>query len=70
MATTETGVVKKWLSDRAFGFLKPDLGGVDIFFHIEAFDGDEPQVGQRVSYEIATDTRTGKMRGVNVKPQA
>jgi len=69
MAETETGVVKKWLSERAFGFVKPDLGGVDIFVHLDAWHcDDEPKVGDRVAYEIATDARSGKPRAVNVRP--
>jgi cold shock protein len=65
---TETGTVKKWLSERAFGFVKPDLGGVDIFMHIDAWNSDEePRVGDRVSYETATDARSGRPRAVNVR---
>jgi CspA family cold shock protein len=64
----QQGTIKRFFSERGFGFLQPDGTGPDVFFHIEAFDGDEPQVGQRVAYETATDTRTGKTRAVNVRP--
>lgn len=67
MAESETGVVKTWISPRGFGFLTPDLGGTDVFMHIDSFDSDdEPKVGQRVSYEIANDGR-GRPRAVNVR---
>jgi cold shock CspA family protein len=68
MATeSETGTVKKWIAPRSFGFLKPDLGGVDLFFHLDAFVSDaEPQEGDRVSYEIAADA-SGRQRAVNVR---
>ena len=68
MAETETGVIKRWISDRKFGFLTPDLGGVDVFFHLDAFQGDEPREGARVSYDTMTDARSGKTRAVNVRP--
>jgi cold shock protein len=64
---TETGIIKRFIEERGFGFIKPDLGGIDIFFHIEAFEGDEPQIGQRVAYETATDARSGRPRAVNVR---
>ena len=28
-----TGVVRTWLNDRRFGFIEPDRGGSDLFFH-------------------------------------
>jgi cold shock protein len=68
MATEETGTIAKWLAPRAFGFIKPDLGGSDIFMHLDAFQSDdEPKEGNRVSYEISTDPRSGRPRAVNVR---
>jgi CspA family cold shock protein len=63
------GKVKKWLDERGFGFIKPDEGGDDIFFHITATpDQAGVNQGQAVRYEIGTDERTGKTRAVNVNP--
>ncbi len=48
-----TGVITHWNSERAFGFVKPDGGGLNRFFHL--FDckrrRDLIRQGLRVTYE-------------------
>jgi cold shock CspA family protein len=35
------GVIKKYVSDRGFGFLGSDEGGADLFFHVtDCLDDD------------------------------
>ncbi|CAE7267034.1 cspA [Symbiodinium pilosum] len=34
-----TGVVKRWLPDKGYGFVKPDSGGTDIYVHQSALEG-------------------------------
>ena len=64
-----TGTVKSWIAPRSFGFIRADGGGnADVFFHITSYDGDEPQVGEAVFFEIATDEKSGRLRAVNVRP--
>ena len=65
-----TGKVKNWNADRGFGFIKPDDGGVDVFFHVTALPapGDAVTEGQAVSYEIGPDSKTGKTKAVTVNP--
>ena len=37
----QKGTIKLWNEDRGFGFIKPDAGGNDVFFHVSALkDGD------------------------------
>ncbi len=48
---------------QGFGFIQPDDGGKDVFVHISAVEraGMNNLVeGQKVSYEMESDRRTGK----------
>lgn len=47
------GQVKNYNTERGFGFIRPENGAKDIFFHIRDFPtGYAPQVAERVSYWI------------------
>ena len=47
-----TGTIKKWIESKAFGFIQPDEGGPDVFFHETALrDGDDIVEGAAVTYE-------------------
>jgi len=57
------GTVKWFNETKGFGFIQPDNGGPDAFVHISAVEraGMRNLVeGQKVSYEMETDRRTGK----------
>jgi CspA family cold shock protein len=51
----------KWLhADRGFGFIAPDGGGRQVFFHASAVEGrsfEDLREGQRVEYEQGVDPR-------------
>ncbi len=58
-----TGTVKFFNSTKGFGFIAPDQGGQDVFVHVSAVEraGMRSLVeGQKVSFEITQDRRTGK----------
>ncbi|CAA0086501.1 Cold shock protein CspA [Starkeya nomas] len=58
-----TGTVKWFNSQKGFGFIQPDNGGPDVFVHISAVERagmSDLREGQKISYEIETDRRSGK----------
>jgi CspA family cold shock protein len=64
-----TGVVKKVVSDRGFGFITGD-DGKDYFFHRTALsaavDFDRLAGGERVRFEVEQDAKGARAR--NVEP--
>jgi cold shock protein len=64
-----TGSLKMWNADRGFGFIKDDSGGPDIFMHITALQGIDPDnlgLGERLTFDVES-TREGKTRAANVR---
>ena len=62
-----TGKVKMFNEDRGFGFITPDDGSADIFFHVSDLrEGDEITKGAAVTFEVGTDPNTGKTKAVSV----
>ncbi len=61
----------KWFNDqKGFGFIQPDDGSKDVFVHISAIEraGMRSLVeGQKLSYEIVADRRSGKSAADNLK---
>jgi cold shock protein len=58
-----TGTVKWFNTTKGFGFIQPDQGGPDVFVHISAVQASGMtglNDGQKVSYEIEQDRRSGK----------
>ncbi|HEX5378646.1 MAG TPA: cold-shock protein [Phenylobacterium sp.] len=59
-----TGTVKWFNGQKGFGFIQPDEGGGDVFVHISAVERaglGTLHEGQKVSYELERDSRSGKM---------
>jgi cold shock protein len=61
----------KWFNDqKGFGFIQPDDGSKDVFVHISAVERAGMRSlseGQKISYEIVADRRTGKSSADNLK---
>jgi CspA family cold shock protein len=58
-----TGTVKFFNDQKGFGFIQPDDGGKDVFVHISAVERAGMRgltEGQKISYEMETDRRSGK----------
>ncbi len=58
-----TGTVKWFNAQKGYGFIQPDDGGKDVFVHISAVERAGLQTlreGQKISYELTQDRRTGK----------
>jgi cold shock protein len=67
--TMTTGTVKFFNADKGFGFIAPDNGGGDVFVHVTAMQRsgiDTLQEGQKLSFEIVRDKRTGKNAAENL----
>jgi cold shock protein len=65
-----TGTVKWFNSTKGFGFIQPNDGGPDAFVHISAVERSgmrELVEGQKVSYDLERDKRSGKMSACNLQ---
>ena len=60
------GAIKKLVQERGFGFIKPDGGGADVFFHCSSLeqksDFDGLSEGQQVTFN--------QVAGKDDKPKA
>ena len=59
-----TGTVKFFNTERGFGFIEPHDGSKDAFVHVSAVERagiGTLNEGQKVSYELVSDARNGKM---------
>ncbi|WP_308909293.1 cold-shock protein [Pseudokordiimonas caeni] len=65
-----TGTVKWFNSTKGFGFIQPDDGGADAFVHISAVERAglrEIVEGQKLSYDLESDRKSGKMSAGNLQ---
>jgi cold shock protein len=65
-----TGTVMWFNSQKGFGFIQPDDGGKDVFVHISAVERAgmyDLKEGQKVSFDIVSDSRTGKSAAENLQ---
>jgi cold shock protein len=64
-----SGTVKWFNTQKGFGFIQPDDGNKDIFVHISAVEQaglKSLKDGQKLSFELVTDKRTGRQSAGNL----
>ena len=65
-----TGTVKWYNETKGYGFIQPEAGGKDVFVHASALERAGLRglaEGQKVSYDVESDRRTGKESASNLK---
>jgi len=64
------GTVKWFNAQKGYGFIQPENGDKDVFVHISAVErsGVGSLVeGQKLSYDLQRDERSGKMSAANLQ---
>ncbi len=64
------GTVKWFNSTKGYGFIQPEAGGPDVFVHVSAVERaglNGLNEGDKLSYELATDKRSGKVSADGLK---
>jgi CspA family cold shock protein len=66
----QSGTVKWFNSQKGFGFIQPESGDQDVFVHISAVERaglSNLNEGQKISFEVVADRRTGKSSAQNLR---
>jgi len=64
------GTVKWFNGQKGFGFIEPESGDKDVFVHISAVERagmSGLNEGQKVSFDIVADRRSGKSSAENLR---
>jgi len=64
------GTVKWFNGQKGYGFIQPEDGSKDVFVHISAVERaglHSLNEGQKVSFEVVTDRKTGKSSAGNLQ---
>lgn len=65
----QKGTVKWFNAQKGFGFIQPEDGSNDVFVHISAVErsgSSSLNEGQKLSFELQRDARTGKNSAANL----
>jgi CspA family cold shock protein len=71
-ARMSKGTVKWFNQQKGFGFIQPENGAPDVFVHISAVERAGLSTlsdGQKVSFEVVADRRTGKSSAENLQAE-
>jgi len=71
--TTTTGTVKWFNNQKGFGFIQPDNGNSDVFVHISAVEKAGMHTlndGQKITFDLQRDPKSGKDSASNIKEAA
>jgi CspA family cold shock protein len=69
-APMNKGTVKWFNGQKGFGFIQPESGNKDVFVHISAVERAGMSTlneGQKVTFDIVADRRTGKSAAENLR---
>jgi CspA family cold shock protein len=58
-----------WKADRGYGFIADDSGGPDIFLHVSALEGIDPdnlRLGEPLTFNVES-SRDGRTKASNVR---
>jgi len=64
------GTVKWFNAQKGYGFIQPEGGGKDVFVHISAVERaglSGLNEGQKISFDVVADRKTGKSSADNLK---
>jgi cold shock protein len=65
-----TGTVKWYNAQKGYGFIQPEDGSKDVFVHVSAVERAglyELKEGQKVTFEVVANRKTGKSAAENLK---
>ena len=63
------GTLTMWKADRGYGFIADDSGGPDIFLHVSALEGIDPdnlRLGEPLTFNVES-SRDGRTKASNVR---
>lgn len=64
------GIIKRYFKDKGYGFIAPDDGGKDIFFHHTqmAAGNDISQIkeGQKVSFDVVQGPKGQQANSISI----
>jgi cold shock protein len=64
------GTVKLFKSDKGYGFIAREEGGADVYVNLSELEKtglSSLAVGQKVTFDVEPDNRSGRLRAVNVR---